>query len=251
MFNYVKAELWKLTQRPALFLTWGILFLLMVVYSVLLSGREYSNLVAACTVVLVAGVLVAPLLVMLVDDGASDTLKHEVAFGLSRTRIYLGKLVAVLLAGLALCAILLGACLIGGWLLLNHSDPEQEWTNLAVLGFSVLGAVPIWCGMAGVCHMAALAIRNTAVWICGYYIYFFFGQPILLVFVAILFAGDTSSWAATVAEAVFMPSLLLTPRLLSGWLIWTYQVWCWGVGLGWLAASTAAGLALLKRKDIR
>ena len=43
MFNYVKAELWKLTQRPALFLTWGILFLLMVVYSVLLSGREYSN----------------------------------------------------------------------------------------------------------------------------------------------------------------------------------------------------------------
>ena len=70
MFNYVKAELWKLTQRPALFLTWGILFLLMVVYSVLLSGREYSNLVAACTVVLVAGVLVAPLLVVLVDDGA-------------------------------------------------------------------------------------------------------------------------------------------------------------------------------------
>ena len=66
MFNYVKAELWKLTQRPALFLTWGILFLLMVVYSVLLSGREYSNLVAACTVVLVAGVLMAPLLVVLV-----------------------------------------------------------------------------------------------------------------------------------------------------------------------------------------
>ena len=99
--------------------------------------------------------------------------------------------------------------------------------------------------------MAALAIRNTAVWISGYYIYFFFGQPVLLVLAAALFAGNTSSWAATVAEAIVMPSLLLTPRFLSGWLTWTYQVWCWGVGLGWLAASTAAGLALLKRKDIR
>ena len=247
MFNYIKAELWKLSQRPALFLTWGIFFLLTVVYSILMSGREDSNLVAACTIVLVVGVLAAPLLVLLVDDGAADTLKHEVSFGLSRTRIYVGKLCAVLLAGLALCAVVLA----GGWLLLEHSHPERERINLAVLGFSMLGAVPIWCGMAGICHMAALAIRNTAVWISGYYIYFFFGQPVLLVLAAALFAGNTSSWAATVAEAIVMPSLLLTPRFLSGWLTWTYQVWCWGVGLGWLAASTAAGLALLKRKDIR
>lgn len=251
MLNYIKAELWKLSQRPALFVLGGVLFLLMALYASMMSAGEFYNLAAAGGITSGAGLLFVPLLVLLVDDGTLDTLKNETAFGMSRTRIYLGKLAAVLLAGLGLCAVLLAFYLGGGWVLLDHSRPDQEKINLAVLGFSLLGAVPIWCGTAGFCHMAALAVRSTSVWLSGYYIFFFFGQPVLLVFLAALLGGEPSAWIADVAAVILMPFLLLTPDFLSGWLTWEYQLWCWAVGLGWLAVSSGAGLFLLRRKNIR
>ena len=47
-----------------------------------------------------------------------------------------------------------------------------------------------------------------------------------------------------------MPYTLLMPPYLSGWLTWEYQLWCWGIGLGWLVFSTVLGLLILGRKDI-
>ena len=64
------------------------------------------------------------------------------------------------------------------------------------------------------------------------------------------FQGNTNSVIMNLIEAILMPYTLLMSEYLSGWLTWEYQLWCWGIGLGWLVFSTVLGLMILGRKDI-
>ena len=124
---------------------------------------------------------------------------------------------------------------------------EQELVSLAVLAFCLLGALPIWCEMLALCHPMALAFPGTAVWMTAYYLIFFVGQPIVAALSSLFTGGRTSS----LLQAMLMPYTLLMPPYLSGWLTWKYQLWCWGIGLGWGIVSTAAGALWFSRQDIR
>ena len=70
-------------------------------------SANYVELVGGISVTMLTGVLVVPLLVQVVDGSRGETLKNEVSFGLSRGRLYSGKLLSGLLLGLGLCAVLL------------------------------------------------------------------------------------------------------------------------------------------------
>lgn len=105
--------------------------------------------------------------------------------------------------------------------------------------FGLLGAVPLWCGMFALCHTLALLVRSTAVWMAGYYVAFFIGQPILTVLAAGFFGGNMAAWPFRLLQAVLIPCTLLISGLPSGWISGEYLLWCWGVGLGWLAVSAA------------
>ena len=249
MLNYIKAELWKAARRRGMLAFYAVLFLLAVTFCTQISAGTFEALASGVCIVLVLGMLMGPILAHQVDGGVPDTLKNELSFGLSRSRIYLGKLAAVLLTGLLVAGAILLVCVGGGWLLTDHSS-EDTLVSLEVLLFALLGAVPLWCGMAAVCHMAALLIPGTAVWTASYYILFFFGQPILVLVAFAFFHGNTNSMPMNLIEAILMPYTLLMPTYLSGWLTWEYQLWCWGIGLGWLVFSTVLGLLLLGRKDI-
>lgn len=249
MLNYIKAELWKAARRRGALLFYGILFLLAVTFCTQISAGRFENLASGVCAVLVLGMLMGPILAHQVDAHVQETLKNELSFGVSRRRIYLGKLAAVLITGLLAAGTILLVCVGGGWLLTEHSS-EGAQVSLAVLLFALAGAVPLWCGMAALCHTAALLIPGTAVWTAGYYILFFFGQPILVLFAFAFFHGNTGGWPMNLIEAILMPYTLLMSEHLSGWLTWEYQLWCWAIGLGWLAFSTVLGLVLIRRKDI-
>lgn len=251
MLNYIKAELWKAVRRRGIVIFYLVLFLLAATFCVEVSGGRFEDLASGVCVVLILGMLMGPILAHQVDGHTQETLKNELSFGLSRGRIYLGKLIAVLVIGLLMAGSILAVCVGGGWLLTDHSaDPQAAQVSLEVLLFALAGAVPLWCGMAAVCHMAALLISSTAVWASGYYILFFFGQPILLLIAAAFFHGNTSCWQINLLEAILMPYTLLMPQFLSGWLTWGYQVWCWSIGMGWLLVSALVGLLLFRRKEI-
>ncbi|MFQ7454224.1 MAG: hypothetical protein ACLRNQ_25875 [Flavonifractor plautii] len=130
-------------------------------------------------------------------------------------------------------------------------EPEEALEGLALVGFCLAGALPIWCGMFALCHMLALAVRSPAAWTAGYYLMFFMGQPVLVFLAILLFGVYEASAPFTLFTAVVLPYSLLMPALLDGWLTAQYQLWCWAIGLGWMAASTGLGLFLFGRRDVR
>ena len=251
MLNYIKAELWKVFRRKSCYVLAALLLFCAHLYGWLFSGGYFADLAAGVSLTMVTGMPLAPLLAHLVDAGSRDTLKNELSFGLSRGRIYWGKLAAGLLLGLLLALILVGGVLATGRLLLPRGDPGAAWSNLYRVGVCLLGAVPLWCGMFALCHTLALLVRSTAVWMAGYYVAFFIGQPILTVLAAGFFGGNMAAWPFRLLQAVLIPCTLLISGLPSGWISGEYLLWCWGVGLGWLAVSAGAGLLVFRRMDLR
>ena len=80
---------------------------------------------------------------------------------------------------------------------------------------------------------------------------FFFGQPMLVVLVNLFVDRTFNIDSGGLLQAVLLPYSLTMPQYLSGWLSWEYQLWCWGIGLGWLGGSTLLGWLLLRRRDVR
>ena len=248
MLNYIRAELWKAFRHKGLYGLVLFLGLCTALFtSIMLEADNFFQMASAAATTMLLGVLVAPLLTQIVDGKALSSLKNEVSFGLSRGRIYWGKLLTGLMLGLGLCLLLVGGYLLVGWLALPHNSSEADLTALAVVGFSLLGALPVWCGIFSLCHMMALLIPSTAAWKALYYILSFFGQPVLVALTAMGTGGRISS----LIQAILMPMALLMPDFLSGWLTWEYQFWCWAVGMGWLVFTSALGLLWFRRREIK
>ena len=251
VLNYIKAELWKVSRRQVFYILLALLVLCTAVFTGTSSQKGFPSLAAAVSNTMITGFLAAPLLVQLVDGGGADTLKNELSFGLSRGRIYWGKLCASLLLGAGICALLVGGSLLAGWLLLPHgAEGEAAWA-LNVVGFCLLGALPVWCGLFAMCHTLALLVRSTAAWVAGYYLTFFVGQPILVFLAMLLFNVYEATETFSLVTAILMPYSLLMPAVLEDWLTSQYQLWCWGVGLGWLTAATGVGMLIFTRKNVR
>ena len=114
MLNYIKAELWKVFRRKSCYVLAALLLFCAHLYGWLFSGGYFADLAAGVSLTMVTGMPLAPLLAHLVDAGSRDTLKNELSFGLSRGRIYWGKLAAGLLLGLLLALILVEGCCFPG-----------------------------------------------------------------------------------------------------------------------------------------
>ena len=250
MLNYIRAELWKVSRRPVFYVLLALLAACAALFTVLYSST-FAYLAEAVSTTMVTGFLAAPLLVQLVDGGGPDTLKNELSFGLSLGRIYWGKLCAALALGLGFCLLLVGGSLLAGWMFLPRGGGDAVWYGWRLVGFCLAGALPVWCGLFAVCHTLALLVRSTAAWVAGYYLTFFIGQPVLVLLAMLFFNIYEATPAFTLLTAVLMPYSLLMPAVLEDWLTGQYQLWCWGVGLGWLAAAAALGLLLLARRDVR
>ena len=107
MLNYIKAELWKAFRHKGIYGLALFLGLCTALFTfMMLEADDFSQMASAASTTMLLGMLVAPLLTQIVDGKALGSLKNEVSFGLSRGRIYWGKLLAGLMLGLVLCLLL-------------------------------------------------------------------------------------------------------------------------------------------------
>ena len=256
MADYLRAECYKMAHRSYL---WGALLVTAALETVMvflwawLNGDVVhltaSGGLAMLFYLLPMGFYAAAISgdIVFSDQYKHNTLKNEVAFGLPRSRIYLGKLLAGCLLSLAACAAILGWYGILCALLLPGDGALG--TALAQLGFALSCALPLWLGAQAMFTLCYFGFRgSTAGAIVGVGVIALLGQ--FLTFLSLMVELPSP----ILAEALMQIQKLLLTTPLDGLTEHIGEgarlAWAWGVGAGWYVATTALGLCIFRKREI-
>jgi len=268
MLNYIRAELYKVLRRKYTYVALAImlalegLFVSMFVFHNAHSmPTPFSAAVTAVVELGTIGFAVCLLTGDIVFAGQykNSTLKNEVSFGLSRARIYLGKLIAQTLLSLAylvvMMAFFVGVCAIALPHVVEGFPSDGE--GLAIVGYFLSMGLPLWVGaQAAVCMCLFLVSGETAASFTYVGLVFMLSS---VVEVAGLLAGGPVGDLLVKIHTYFPSDLLNTTvkSVVGGWASqgavggWVGLEKAWVVGLFWLAACTAVGLYGFHRKEIK
>lgn len=256
MLDYLRAECYKLLRRSylwtALLVVGGLELALVLLWA--WTNGDMVNVTASVGFTMVLYLLSVGYYataitsdIVFSDQYKYNTLKNEVAYGIPRARIYLGKLFAGVLLSIGACALLLGWYALLCALMLPGDGAALE--ALKVLGFALLCAFPVWVGAQALYLLCFFSIRgNTAATIVSVCIIALFGQ--MLTFLSLL----VSMPAPGLADALLaIKGLLLTSPLeniTDAIWDWSRVAWAWAVGAGWCVGTTALGLWCFHRREI-
>ena len=214
MLDYLRAECYKMLHRSylwmALLITGGLELVLVLLWA-WINCELPNNMTASAGFTMVLYLLSLGYYATAItsdiafsDQYKYNTLKNEVAYGIPRARIYLGKLFAGVLLSIGACALLLGWYALLCALMLPGDGAALE--ALKVLGFALLCAFPVWVGAQALYLLCFFSIRgNTAATIVSVCIIALFGQ--MLTFLSLL----VSMPAPGLADALLaVKGLLLT-----------------------------------------
>ncbi|MDE7003804.1 MAG: ABC transporter permease [Oscillospiraceae bacterium] len=259
MLNYIRAEIYKLLHRPYTYITLGIMLALEGLFA---AGFAFHNSNSFATPFGAAIVNIVDLgaigfaMCMITGDIVfaaqykNSTLKNEVSFGLSRTQIYLGKLLAQTLLSLAylvvMMAFFIGLCAV----CLPMNGPAGFYSSrdaLIIVGYFLAAGIPLWIGgQAAVCMCQFLVNGEMAS---------------SFLYVGVVFVLDTTlevagllsqGWFGNVLVKIseyFPNTMLNNAKSVVGDLVYLGQAWL--VGAFWLAACTAVGLYAFHKKEIK
>ena len=256
MLDYLRAECYKMLHRSYLWMTLlitGALELIVVFLWAWLNG-DVANLTASVAFsmllyMLSIGYYATAITsdIVFSEQYKNGTLKNEVAWGMPRTRIYLGKLGASCLLSAAACVLVLGWYFLLCALMLPGDGAAL--TALKTVGFGLLCALPVWLGAQALFLLCFFAIRGTtAGTILAVFILAVLGQ--LFTFLSLL----VSLPAPALADFLLNQKLLLLTSPLENitdhiW-DWSRVGWAWAVGAGWFVGCTALGLWSFHRREI-
>ena len=254
MKHYLTAEWGKTMARPYYRIYLAVMVALAAGLALLWwwTGREgmFQGSFGDCLSLLIPFLAMGLYLAVVVADVVFSeqykvgTLKNEVSYGLPRARIYLGKLLTAVVAGLLPVFLTLLAYAVLCRLLIP-AGPE-DWKAIQAFLFCLLADIPLWLGALSLTMAAMFNIAHTI--------------PMLAVVLVCLsglgpvfrgLMGLGPDWLSALAGALCRLTLT-APLDLADVSLWdpAYLLWCWGVGLLWSVGSTAVGLALFARRDI-
>ncbi len=249
MAEYLRAEIYKFTHRRIyLFGALGTLLggeLLLLFLLKFASGEAvntFDSVVKVLSMVLSMGLYLVVVVCDMVfsDQYKVDTLKNEVAYGIPRVRIYLGKLCAAILASVAICAVMLIFYLAAGKVMFATKSPLPQL--FALLGSWLVFSLPLWLGGLGFFLMLLFLLRGSTA-----------ASVFYVLMVAVL--GQLLD-----TMAIFLPAVRTVSQVVDRCLLTSPfatmnsgspdYLWPWAVGMGWLVLSTAVGLAAFHRREI-
>lgn len=254
MLNYLSAELWRMTRRRAACTGWGIYLCLVFLSGLTLRGNSPWECVLTFRNFMLLGLYVAMPLAGWAGGGLDRAggLANEVSFGLPRTRIYLGKLSAALLAGTVLFLFTAMVFFLGALspeAVLDAGREERALAGFALL-YAMLQSLPRYVGAVSLAYFLLFTIRPAGVGTVLYYLYITVGE-VTLAAVRVMGMGAVGDLINRLAGAA-------RPFLLSS----TYFVFSYGntpptienswlTGALWLFLTTVPGLFLFRRREIR
>jgi ABC-2 type transport system permease protein len=249
MLNYLKAECFKVSRRkyPYLFLLFILLGEALILFTFWMvntstAHNNFDNTVLVLMVAMPIGLYLAVVVCDMVfsDQYKHNTLKNEVSFGISRTKLYMGKLIASVVVALVMLAAIMGFYLLGSLLCMPPGDNTA--LTMAGLGVSLLASLPLWLGAVGLTIALFFNIRSNvgaafaAVGVIGF-------LPGALKMAALLTGNEiflTIRSVCLLAPFDNLNTMVEANGLIGAWLI----------GMGWLIGSTVIGLLFFQRKEI-
>ena len=258
MLNYIRAEFYKLMCRKY---TYIALSVLLVLEGLLVAGNVFHNAHGGTTY-FGEGIAVIPQFgvigfcvclltgdIVFAGQYKNSTLKNEVSFGLSRARIYLGKLIAQTLLSLLYLMVMMGFFIGLSAVFLPHSMSihYNDLYSLIIVGYYLAFGLPLWIGAQAAVCMCLFLINSDVAAPIAYMGIIFALEPVLQV-AGYLIRGKTGEWLLKVCRYLPLPILNVAKAVVGDW---AFLGLAWVVGAFWLTVTTAAGLYGFSRKEIK
>lgn len=253
MLNYLSAEWYKLRRTKGIFLAFGLLLALIAmvfVPSFWYRKPTFGIYAMAYLVSLILGFFLAPVFAVRAfdDQYGRGTLKNEIVFGIPRQRIYLGKLLLGGATGTAAALIVLVFYLLLGLLTGGGEGQENALVYAELCLRGTLIVLPLWLASLSLTFCLLALIRSSAGAIALNYIFLFLTTPL-----ALLAPGthtDSHVWNFFSYWHFVSPFRMLYESV-DGEPILPTLGWSLAVGVGWIVATTAVGLAVFNRREIK
>lgn len=259
MLNYIRAEIYKLLRRPYTYITLGVLLALEGLYASMFAFHNSHSMATpfgGAVVTLVEMGAIGFCVCLLTGDIVfagqykNSTLKNEVSFGLSRTRIYLGKLIAQTLLSIVYLAVMMGF-FIGLCAVVLPMEPSAGFYSAAdamtIVGYFLAAGLPLWIGAQAVVCMC-LFLVNGEMASSFLYVGIVFVLESILDVAGLLIGGRVGELLLKVIQ-YFPVRMLNGAKAVVGDM--GYLGLAWIVGAFWVAVCTAAGLYGFHRKEIK
>ena len=269
MCNQIHAELYKLWRRGE---TYSILGVMIAIVSAAIALFAFAQTQQAnnpdeinlffCLIVLPPMFMIGLYLcsmggqAIFHDQYKHGTLKNEVSFGLSRSSIYLSRWVASLIACAILLIVTLTVYILGSALVLGLGTDEALMNTLGVpmnhvfsyvfgyLGNSLLYAMPLWVGGLSLYLMCNFIFTSGNIAAMCYFFTLVGAEPLLN-----LLGDHIHPMFATISSYTLTAPFfwLMSPDVFTAD-VFAYP---WLVGMGWTLASTALGMTIFHRREIK
>lgn len=265
MLNYISSELYKTFHRR-----YTKLFLLITAL-LCIGGNALLRVIFSMAGILnfgfplYFGIMLMPmcfaLLTIVVDAVFSDeykhgTLKNAVSFGISRGKIYFGKLTVEIVLMLVTIAVVLVFYSASALLFTQIGSHEPiAWQEMSLFLEKTALSLPLWLGMLGVLNLLVFAFRSNTLYGFSAMIVFSFPGPVLGILsemrpaVHALYQVTISrQFEQLTGGAGFMlggpgpAAQPVRPEIIP---------WCLLVGIGWFAVSSILGYLLFRRREVK
>lgn len=255
MLNYISAELWRCTRRWQNLAGWGFFLLLVAVVGMLWGGGGMVYALETLREFLLVGLYVGfPLAALTCGDlWRSGTLGNELSVGLTRHRIYFGKLLASLLMGVVLFFATVAVFLLAAAPWGRHAAEEQVRAAMDYLMEGIWISLPRYIGAVSLAHCLCFTLRANGLAPVVYYLYLTLGEVFLgaIDVFGLGLAGDVINAFTNAVRPFLLGSAYFTygdvavPPLPPG------IGFSWLTGLGWLVVTCAVGMAVFSRREIK
>ncbi len=171
-------------------------------------------------------------------------MKNTVAFGISRTSLFFGKLIAELIVAVISLIVLLAVLILSTLILMGPGDQMVLQAALPIFFQRVVLCLPLFVGALCVANFLSFTIKSNGVCISVFFIMFTLG-------------AQFCSWLAQLLGPVFLTirSWLLMPQfdsIVKNTIVFGDVLGkCLIVGLGYAIVATVVGLALFQRREIK
>lgn len=274
MLNYLSGELYKMCRHKSLYFGVGLLLILeCMVFSPLAWVQEdmafhQEILLAFFNVALFIGLFIAPIFAVLAFDNqhGNATMKNEIVYGIPRSRIYFGKMIAGWIVGT------MAALLVTAVYLIRALSISTHFGNIdsVLMGTfaSFIGHWMTWLSIYSFTFFLLMLLRGPIAAVAIAYVATMVGFPISMMGFS---EGWIAPWLRTACQLFYTAPLNFVlegsvvlgvtvdgeplnglPVLeLAGRLVGSHFPYMLGVCLLWTVGLSLFGLAIFSRREIK